>query len=80
MHSSRMNIAPEIWYGIGAAALVLGMIYGWARYATRDRRKDRMTESATKILYNTRTRDDAAEPPAPDETAKKREQERPHLR
>ena len=75
-----MNIAPEIWYGIGAAVLVVGMIYGWFRYATRDKRKDRMTESATRILYNTRTRDDAVEPPAPDEIAKKREQDRPHLR
>jgi len=80
MHSTRMNIAPEIWYGVGAVALVLGMIYGWARYATRDRRKDRMTESATKLLYNTRMRDDAAEPPAPDEIAKKHEEHHPQTR
>jgi hypothetical protein len=72
-----MNIAPEIWYGIGAAVLMLGMIYGWFRYATRDKRRDRMTESATSILYNSRTRDDAAEPPAPDELAKRHEERRP---
>lgn len=72
-----MNITPEIWYGIGAAVLLLGMIYGWVRYATRDRSRDRMTESATSILYNSRTRDDAAEPPAPDELAKKHEEHRP---
>jgi hypothetical protein len=79
-HCTRMTFAPEIIFGIGAAALLLGLIYGWFRYATRDRRKDRMTESATRILYNTRTRDDAAEPPAPDEVAKKRDQEHPHPR
>lgn len=72
-----MNIAPEIWYGIGAAVLLLVMIYSLVRYATRDKRKDRITESATKILYNSRTRDDAAEPPAPDEVAKQREEQRP---
>ena len=72
-----MNIAPEIWYGIGAAVLLLALIYGSVRYATRDRRRDRMTESATKILYNSRTRDDAAEPPAPDELAKRRQEQHP---
>ena len=77
MHWSAMNLTPEILYGFGAAALVVGMIYGWARYATRDRGKDRMTESATRILYNTPTSDDAAEPPAPDELAKRRDDERP---
>ena len=75
-----MNITPEIWYGIGAAVLLVGMIYGWVRYATRDRRRDRMTESATRILYNSRTRDDDAEPPAPDELAKKHEEQRPYPR
>jgi hypothetical protein len=77
MHSSGMNLTPEIWYGIGAAVLVFGMIYGWFRYATRDKRRDRITESATSILYNTRTRDDASEPPAPDELARRREEHRP---
>ena len=72
-----MNIAPEIWYGIGAAVLLLAMIYGLVRYATRDRRRDRMTESATRILYSSGTRDDAAEPPAPDELAKRQEEQRP---
>jgi hypothetical protein len=72
-----MNIAPEIWYAIGAAALLLGMIYGWFRYATRDKHKARMTESATRILYNTPTRDDAAEPPAPDDLAKRHQEHRP---
>lgn len=77
MHSFAMNLTPEIWYGIGAAALALGIVYGWFRYATRDRSQDRRTESATRILYNSRTRDDAAEPPAPDEFAKRREDQRP---
>ncbi|HEX5008362.1 MAG TPA: hypothetical protein VFV70_14705 [Hyphomonadaceae bacterium] len=72
-----MNLTPEIWYGIGAAVLVLGIIYGWVRYATRDKRKDRLTESATRILYNSRTRDDPVEPPSPDEIAKQREEQRP---
>ena len=79
-----MNFAPEILYGIGAAVLALVMIYALVRYATRDKSRDRMTESATRILYDTRTRDDAAEPPAPDELAKKHEQarrdQRPHTR
>ncbi len=77
MHSSRMNIAPEIWYGIGAAILLVVMFYAWIRYLTRDKRKDKMTESATRILYNTPTRDDLAEPPAPDEIAKKGEEQPP---
>jgi hypothetical protein len=80
MHSSGMNLTPEILYGIGAAALALGIIYGWLRYATRDKRRDRTTESATRILYNSRTRDDLVEPPAPDEIAKKRDEERPSTR
>jgi hypothetical protein len=72
-----MNLTPEIYYGIGAAILLLAMIYGWFRYATRDRSNDRRTESATRILYNSRTRDDASEPPAPDEMARKHEEQRP---
>jgi hypothetical protein len=75
-----MNITPEIWYGIGAAALLAGMIYGAIRYATRDKRKDPATERATRNLYNTQTRDDFVEPPAPDEPSERREGRRSDLR
>jgi hypothetical protein len=71
-----MSITPEIWFGIGAVLLLLGIIYGWSRYATRDRSRDGLTEIATRRLYDTETRDDAAELPAPDELAEERERER----
>jgi hypothetical protein len=72
-----MTLTPEIIYGVGAAVLLVAMIYGLVRYATRDKSKDRRTESATRILYNSRTRDDDAEPPAPDEIAAKQQDNRP---
>ena len=48
----------EMFYGIATVVLGLGIAYGWFRYATRDRSKDKLTEEATRREYDTPTRDD----------------------
>lgn len=46
-----MNVAPEIWFGIGAALIALGLAAGWMMNKTRDRANDPRTEAATREQY-----------------------------
>ena len=49
-------------YIICTAALGLVIAYGAWQYHTRDRRKDALTEQATKALYDSYERDGGREP------------------
>lgn len=62
-----MSIPLEIIYGVGALVLLAGMAYAAIRYKTRNKALDPLTEAATRRNYETLTRDDVDEPPAPDE-------------
>jgi hypothetical protein len=43
-------MTPEIFYGIGALILGLGLAYGGFRYAMRDKSKDPIAEAATREM------------------------------
>jgi hypothetical protein len=45
-------IGWEILYGVGALVLFVGLAYGAWQYHTRDRRKDALTEAATRAEYD----------------------------
>ena len=47
-----MNLAWEVAFGLGAAALFCGLAYGLWRYHTRNRANDPVTEKATHELYD----------------------------
>jgi hypothetical protein len=46
-----MNVAWEVFYGLGALALLGALAYGMWRYHTRNRANDKVTEKATHALY-----------------------------
>ncbi len=43
---------PEILFGVGVGLLFVALIYGMIQYKTRNRANDRLTEAATKALYD----------------------------
>ena len=47
-----MRFQPEILWGVGAMALFVVLIYGMIQYKTRNRANDRVSEAATKALYD----------------------------
>lgn len=46
-----MNLAPEIFYGIGALFIAAAIAYGFFQNARRNRSNDQITEAATHELY-----------------------------
>lgn len=47
-----MNIDPEILFGIGALVLLVGMFWAMVVNRRRNRANDRVTDAATRDLYN----------------------------
>lgn len=47
-----IGIGWEIAYILGAIALAAGIAYGLIQYYSRDKRKDAITEEATRMEYD----------------------------
>jgi hypothetical protein len=47
-----MPFQPEILWGVGAVVLFAVLIYGMIQYKTRNRANDRVSDAATKALYD----------------------------
>jgi hypothetical protein len=43
---------PEVLYGLGALALLAGLIWGITQYKRRNRANDPLTEQATQAEYD----------------------------
>jgi hypothetical protein len=44
-------MAPELFYGIGALALLAALVWATMQYRARNRANDPVTERATRELY-----------------------------
>ena len=43
---------PEVFYGLGALALLAGLVWGITQYKRRNRANDPLTEAATRAEYD----------------------------
>lgn len=43
---------PEVFYGLGALALLAGLVWGITQYRLRNRANDPITEEATRAEYD----------------------------
>jgi hypothetical protein len=43
---------PEVFYGLGALALLAGLVWGITQYKRRNRANDPITEAATRAEYD----------------------------
>jgi hypothetical protein len=50
--ASLMPFQPEILWGVGTIVLFVVLIYGMIQYKTRNRGNDRVSDAATKALYD----------------------------
>jgi hypothetical protein len=47
-----MNFSLEVFFGIGAAALLAVLVWGMIQYKTRNRANDRVTDKAAEALFD----------------------------
>jgi hypothetical protein len=47
-----MSFSLEVFFGIGAAALLAALVWGMVQYKTRNRANDRVTEKAADALFD----------------------------
>jgi hypothetical protein len=62
MHFSDM----EILYGLLAFVLLAVLAYAVLQYRSRNKRLDPLTDTSTRKVYDTPTRDSDDEPPSPE--------------